>query len=298
MNKTFHHTALVLFFAFSFSFSQKPADFIVLDRPQKLTILNQYQQPLTESEKASFTTGTPLQVINTDEMLGDQITHAVQGAFGGKTWYLQKDEEGNLLGTKGKEGRQAFKNCSIASDTVEIVKDRSVRFSETPQGGAGAHFLNKGERVERIFGYRGQWYVKPFAHGSSFGWANFPPDGSWRRRTIAAVAADTGMTDFLQERIIERLTTANDEYRKYFTHFNSVTGKGKTVPQWQWERQGRGMHCFLNAPYRTGSQLDESTRYLVRDLENMLIGKQYEVLCDKGDITLKPGDRGAPGGAQ
>jgi hypothetical protein len=281
---------LSLLAVFSLSFSQKTADFLILADPQKYTILDQYQQPVSESGRAAMAAGTPLQIISSDDMLGDQITHALSGSFDGKTWYLQKDDAGNLAGVETKESRRIYKGCEIGSDTVEIIKDKALAFSEiAPGAGTGTHFLNKQEKVVRIFRNKDQWYLRRRSgRNAQFGWTSFSNPGAWRRVTVVA-AVDTGISDYLQGRIVERFRTANDTYRQYFEHFNKVTGKDKTVPVWRWDMgQGNAIHFFLNAPYRTGSGLEESTRYLVRDLENMLIGRLYDVVCDKGDVIVKP----------
>jgi hypothetical protein len=282
---------LLLLTSFSLSFSGNTADFLVIADPQKYTILDQYQQPLSGQGRAAFAAGTPLQIISSDELLGDQITHALEGAFDGKTWYLQKDDAGNLLGTDAKESRRIYKGCETGPDTVEIIKDKAIAFSETVPGAAG-HYLSRQEKVIRIFRNRDLWYVRRTGRNAQFGWSSFSNTGSWRRIVAAAALADTGISDYLQGRIVERFRTANDNYRKYFAHFNKVTGKDKTVPGWQWDLgHGKTMHFSLNAPYRNGYELDESTRYLVRDLENMLIGRRYDVVCEKGDITVRPKDK-------
>jgi hypothetical protein len=295
MEKMLHRIVCTVLFVSSFSFSQKTADFLILDQPKKYTILNQYQTPLSEPERNGFVPFTPLQIINRDETLGDQITRALTGMFEGKIWYLQKDDAGDFLGSGAKDGRQEYKNCGIGGDTVEIVKEKTVPFSPTITPVAGPGFLDKGETVVRVFQYRDKWYVKRPGRPARFCWCTFSArsvQSGWRKIVTAAVV-DTGISNYLQDRIIERFRNANDTYRKYFSHFNTVTVQEKTIPVWHWDLQpqDRTVHCFLNAPYRTGAQLDESTRYLVRDLENMLIGKQYDVVCEKGDITIKPRDR-------
>jgi hypothetical protein len=293
MEKMLYRIACTVLVFSSFSFSQKTADFLVLEQPARFTILNQYQQPLSARERAALVPGTPLQIINPEETLGDQITRALQGSFDNRTWFLQKDDSGNLLGGSENNGVRTYKGCSLAYDTVDILKDKAVRFSEKIASGSGPQFLKKGESVIRIFQYRDQWYVRRGQGAGSFGWSSFFDPSAWHR-AVAAAVADTGISNYLQDRIIERFRNANTTYRRYFSHFNTITGREKAVPQWQWDfTQAGTIHFFLNAPYRTGSQLDESTRYLVRDLENMLIGKQYDVACEKGDITLKPKERDA-----
>jgi hypothetical protein len=293
MKKMLHRIACTLIIASTFCFSQKTADFLILDHPQKYAIFDQYQQPVPQSGRDAFVPGIPLQIISSDDMLGDQITHALRGAFDGKTWYLQKDDAGNLAGADAGESRHIYKGCEIGSDTVEITKEKAIAFSEI---GKDRIFLNRQEKVIRIFRSKDQWYLRRRSGGTvRYGWSSFSNSGAWRRVVAAVAAVDTGISDYLQDRLIERFRIANAAYQQYFGHFNTVTGKDKTVPAWRWELrpQAREVHFFLNDPYRTGSGLDESTRYLVRDLENMLIGRQYDVVCDKGDIMVRPKDRDA-----
>jgi len=293
MNKSRFCIPIFILTAFSFSFSQKTADFLILDNPRKFTILNSYQEPLTEPEKAAFVPGIPLQIINSDETLGDQITKALSGVFGGKTWYLQKDDAGNFLGAAApNESRQLFKICDIAGDTVRVIRDKAVQWSDKmPSHGAG-RFLAKGETMVLVFRFKGQWYARRDGKTAQFGWCPFSSQSAWRALVHESVA-DTGISNFLQDRILERFRTANDTYRKYFGHFNAMTGKEKTIPVWQWETAAGTIRCALNAPYRNSSWLDESSRYLVRDIENMLAGRSYDVVMDKTDIIIRPKNEAA-----
>jgi hypothetical protein len=286
-------TVVLLSFIAS-SFSQTTADFLILSQPRDYTILNQYQQPVTDAEKKLFVANVPLQIRDDDEILGDQITRALRFVFDGRVWFIQKDEQGNFLGDKGKQFRQVLKKCSIVGDTVQILTDRAVSFSEKYPPGAGGGWLKKGEQVARLFSYGGSCCVNLAGANTRYGWSRFGAKTGWKRLEKAAEKPQ-GLTGMLTERIIARFKTANKTYADYFAHFDRLTGQEKTVPVWRCEAKGNEVHCSLNAPYGTTSQLDESTQYLVRDLENMLIGKQYDVLYEKGEIFIKPKSPGGEG---
>ncbi len=273
---------------FATAYPQKSADFIILSSPRDYTIFNQYQQPITDAEKKLFVPFSPLQIENDNEVLGDQITRALRVVFGGATWFLQKDESGNLLGDKGKQNRPVYRKCLVLNDTVQIVNGRSVCFSQKfpPSGQAG--FLEKGDIVERIFSYGGYCCVKRIAAQVHYGWSSFAQKTAWKRVERAAEKQETGITSFLSERIVQRFAAANAAYREYFDHFNKLTRQEKSVPAWRCETRKNEVHCSLNEPYNRSSQLGGSTQCLVREIENMLIGKGYDVVLDKGDITIKP----------
>ena len=284
------YSTIILLSSFAVSFSQTTADVLILSRPQDYTIFNQYQQPLSESERSLFVANVPLQIVKENEIMGDQITHALRFVFEGKTWFVERDESGNFAGDKGKQFRQVLKKCLIISDTVQIMAEGAVSFSEKfPPGAKG--WLRKGETVQRLFSYGGFFYVKRPAEKPPYGWSRFGVKTGWKR-IEQGIEKPQELTTLLMEQIMDRFKAANRTYEEYFSHFDKLTGQEKTIPRWRCEAKGDEVHCSLNAPYDGTSQLDESTQYLVRDLENMLIGKQYEVLFDKGGIFIKPRSQG------
>ncbi len=284
----FRSTILLLLYICSASYSQKTSDFIILAQPRDYTIFNQYEQPITEAEKKLFAPFAPLQIKNDNEVLGDQITHALRAVFEGETWFLEKDENGNLLGDKGKQNRPVYKKCLVLNDTVQIVNGHAVCFSEKfpPSGQAG--FLEKGDFVERLFSYGGYCCVKRIGAQVRYGWSSFAQKAAWKRVEQVAEKLETGLTSFLSERIVQRFAAANRAYKEYFDHFNKLTKQERSVPFWRCETRGNEVYCSLNAPYNGSSDLDESTHCLVRDIENTLIGKHYVVVPGKGAMTIRP----------
>jgi hypothetical protein len=281
------NTITVFLFTVTISFSQNTADFLILSSPRDYTILNQYQQRLTKEDEKLFVPLVPLKIENDEEVLGDQITKALRVGFGGRTWFIQKDESGNLLGDRGKQFRQIFKKCAIINDTVLILADRTISFSKKNPPSGENDYLKKGEYVARLFSYGGQCYIRRSAAKVQYGWGRFGAGSGWKR-VEQVVEKQEGMTDALVEKITERFKNANKTYAEYFAYFDSLTGQEKTVPVWRCEAKGNEVHCELNAPYKNTGQLDESTRYLVRDVENMLIGKKYDVVNEKGDVIVRP----------
>ena len=282
-----NRTALLICSLVACAFSQKYADFIILSNPGSYSILNQYQQPVSEQEKALFVENTPILVENENEMMGDQITRALRFVFGGTTWFLQKDEAGNLVGDKGKQFRQSYRKCGVLGDTVQITEDKAVPFSQQYPPAARGAFFAKGESIVRIFSYGGSFYVRRGGTRPEYAWSALAPKSAWKRLEHAAEKPQ-GLTGYLSDMIVRRFAEANTAYGEYFGHFNALTRQEKTVPVWQCEARGGEVRCTLNLPYRNTPQLDESTQYLVRDVENMLIGKQCEVVAGKGEVLVRP----------
>lgn len=217
----------------AFSFSQSNSDFLILSQPGSYTILNQYQQPLSDAEKRLFVANVPLQIETENEILGDQITRALRFSFHGKTWFLQKDEEGNFLGDRGKQYRPVYKKCGVLGDTVMVTEDRAVSFSEKYLS-AGQGFLGKGETVVRIFSYGGYCCVRRGGAKAGYGWSSFARKSAWKRVERAAEKPAV-LTGSMSDRIVGGFAAANETYKKYFDHFNALTHQEKTVPAWRCE---------------------------------------------------------------
>jgi hypothetical protein len=287
MSKTKSLVITLLYFLATFASARESADFLIVPQPRDYTIYNQYQQPVTDVEKTRFAENIPAQIENSNELLGDQITHAVKFLFDGKPWFLQKDESGNFSGSGRNLHPQTYRKCEIIDDTVAAAEDHAVSFSEKGPSARGSDFLRKGEVVVRVFSYGSSFYAKRGFANPVYGWCMASRTSAWKA-IATAESAHNAFGSFSSDQIVKRFTEANKTYREYFEHFNAFTRQEKTVPAWLCVVQGNQVRCTLNMPYRETSQLDESTRCLVRDVENTLIGKGYEVITDKGEVIVRP----------
>jgi hypothetical protein len=287
MNKAFRSFWTFILTFIAFSYPQSTSDFLITPRPSIYTILNQYQQAVGADEQKEFVPYSPFQVANQDEVLGDQITKALRFSFNNKVYFLQKDDTGRLIGERDKNDHELLKKCTLMEDTVEVLKDKAVPFFGRNMPAGLSAYLRKGESVVRIFKYNDRFYVKRNEKTAVYGWVPGYVQNAFRR-SIAAPAASADMSGYMHDRIIERFASANAIYRRYFDHFNSLTDRQKAVPVWRCETKGNEIQCLLNSPYQTGDQLRESTQYIVRDIENMLLGKPFLVLSEQGSITIRP----------
>ncbi len=273
-------------------FSQKSADFIILSQPRTLAIFDEYQQPLSDEEKKLFSANVPARIENDNELLGDQITHALRFGFDGKTWFVQKDESGNFAGETGKQVHQTFRRCDLANDTVTVLEEHGVSFSEKGPSVRGGGFLAKGETVTRIFSYNGAFFVKRGSPDASFGWSIAARPSAWKK-VEGTVLEQADNSNYISGMIARHFAEVNNTYKEYFDHFNAFTGKDKTVPAWHCEVTGDQLRCVLNLPYKETHELDESTESLVHDIDNLLIGKGYDVIANQGEILVRPKTVGA-----
>ena len=280
-------TTCIFFLLISVSIAQTRADYIIIADPLAYTIYNQYQQPLSASEKAEFVPYSPLQVIDKNVTLGDQITRALKFEFGQKIYFLLMDEDGKFTGEKPKLGRLSVKNSVVAGDTVEATAG-GLNFSTGSGRTAG---IPKGTRLYRVFRSDVRYYIAVIQDRVTYGWSSLEPRSAWRKCSKSVVsetaAIDTVLSETVKERIKERLASANESYKSLFSHFNFLTGDEKAVPRWRCESSGSRMRCALTGPYSNSDQLSESTRFLAQDMENLMIGTDFGVYCRNGEIVIE-----------
>jgi len=282
---TKHCTAILLATAVVSLVAQataETADYAILRSHETLTIFDHYQQPLSKEKRELLLPYAPLRVIENDRLLGDQITRALEVVFDGESYFVMRDEGGGLAGATGNEIRSTLRGATVMGDTVEAGSG-SILFTPAAVTSGGVH-LRKGERVARIFRHGGRYYVLRLERPQRYGWT--PVRAAWNETSEEYKNEQLPTT--LRERLIERVKEANNSYRAFFEHFNSVTGKDKKIPRWTAAPQGDKLHWVLTKPYDRTGELAESTHQLVQDLQSMLLGKPYVAVCDNGELVIRP----------
>jgi hypothetical protein len=277
-----------LFFFFLISlivpFHAVASDFALLDSPQSFTIFNQFEQPLVESEKKGLLPFCPLQILQTDARLGDQITRAMQCSYDQKTYYLLKDGQGAIIGNKGQ--LHVLKGCALVGDTVEIVKEGVVAiFGKSLVSSVSRLALPIGTRLVVLFRYGNAYYSLQTSPARRYGWVGASSRDSWKRVKQAAPIIDVSITEALSAQLRQRIASANGSYQTFFERFNSSVGQRKSVPKWS-EEGTTPLSWSLSEPYGHTGELDASTEYIIKDLREILIGKSFSVRCEKGRIVI------------
>ena len=264
------------------------ADFIIIASPAEYAIYNQYEQPLSEDEKAVFVPYSPFMIVQKDMMLGDQITHALKFAFQQRMYYLLKDEDGKFTGEKQNSGRKILRGVELIEDTIE-----SLAGGLTMASGEGMSVvIPKGTRMERIFRSGPRYYCAAIFGRTTYGWSSLEPRYAWRNvdKGISAgipARADTGLSEMLRQRIMARFASANDSYKAFFYHFNSMSGDEKAVPGWCCEKNGSRMVCRLTGSPSNNNQLSESLKVLEQDIGNLLMGTDFKAIGVNGEIVIE-----------
>lgn len=263
--------------------TSQTADFALIEKPALLTILNQYQEQMGAADKAAMGAHVPVQIVDLDATLGDQLTRALKCELGGNTMFLQRDENGLIAGTSSKTLRYTYRGATVLGDTMECAA--GVTITARPDG-SGAISLARGERVLRVFRTGGRSYCRRIGGSATYGWCG--PETSLRplKAATSAPGPDSSLAQNLKRRLEERVSEANDAYRDFWGHFNAATNQQKSVPSWKPDPASPLPRWTLSAPYHRTSELAESTRALVQELEGLLMGKPYAVSYAGGVLSV------------
>jgi hypothetical protein len=223
--------------------------------------------------------------VSLGEQLGDQITNAARFIYSGKACFILTDEKFQRIKKKAS-WEKIFRKCTIINDTVKVRQAITLRIKEP--GGPQTFSLPKGSLLLRVFRNNLQWYCIPLSGNGQFGWYQGSIDAfDITQKQKSSTMEIVGTSDF-SDKIQQRLKDANAQYDTFFTYFNEKTSQSKSVPRWEMTINGNTIHCILKGSPIIDKYLEKSTRYIVSDLEHILLGKQYQASYAHGEIIIRP----------
>lgn len=258
------------------------SDFLIITNPQELSILNLYEQPLSDSEKRLFPEFTPFLIVNHKNVLSDQITEAVKCINLGSIYYLIKNDKGGFLSSNTVTFQKII-NATVLNDTVEAARDFALsqkfpsRGIETP--------IKKGDTFIRIFQNGVNTYLFRIGKPSLYGWCNNPNVLKLITKT-KQLKKSADYSDIVPS-IQKHLDIINDYYKSYFFFFNTLTKQQKGIPLWEMTSDNGTYKCTLKCSQSTLNQLEESTNYIFQDIEQLLLGKPFSVSYTNNQILIR-----------
>lgn len=295
-----YHIFYLLSFAIIFGFigsatAQAPgdkADFLIVERPAGLLIYNKYQQRLSYQEQGKILPYQPMEILEDDIHLSDGYTPCMKVRAGNSAYFIIKDEKGNLVNEREIGYHSVFNNCTVLQDTAEVLSDRAIFMAKTPTYQSNSqsqqYFLQKGDRLLRLFSQRGFVYAQTIAAERDFGWCNLSENTrnqSWRM-VHQTVRQQKGIPPEISQRVESNIQEVNFLLEQLFAYFNRQTGEQKPIPRWKIDASDTRISCSLNDPHYIDA-FPESTRYLMNSLENAVLGTPYGVFYHRGVIVVR-----------
>jgi hypothetical protein len=256
-------------------------DVIVAERIDQLVLYNKYQQHLAPGEQKALSPFTPIRVLKENDVLGDGFTPCIDVEIGGTPFYIV----GGLESVRRAGFFQIYRNVLQLEDTVKVLRGRSVSYS----GAARLRWepVPEGERFLRCFRDGSRTYVRRIDPPATYGWALLPParEGKDWKPMLQSSPVLTALPSDILARIRSRLGSTNDLLRNLFSYFNSQTSGRKPTPHWELEGSDRDASCVLLDGH--GESFQQSTKYLVRDLDDILLGTGFCASASPGRIEIR-----------
>lgn len=273
--------AVAMLFLLQPTAAQQRADFIIIQAPQRLLILNQYQQQLSLAEKSAIPRFFPFRIINPDELLSDGLTECMKVDDRGAPLYFVKDDAGELIGAADAK---RYDNVLPLNDTITVTKSNAIEFFDA--GGRKRFPLASGARLRRVFQSSRLTFVQDLSTGA-FGWVGLR-DGDrkvWMISRAATPAATKTLDQFAPD-IQRRLDSVNEKLTKLYEIWNRTSSEPRAVPQWRLILATDSLLAVLSGD-STAQFYKESTRWLSKELESLLIGTRFRVMSTTGHIEIR-----------
>ncbi|MGA9121357.1 MAG: hypothetical protein WB699_18460 [Bacteroidota bacterium] len=254
---------------------RKGSDVLLVEHPEKLTVLNQYEQTATQKELREFQPFAPLMIVNEYAHLSDGYTRCVKVRLDNQLFYLLTEEGGAL---PGEAGVQLIRDANWIADTVRT--GHSPIAIERPAGRRTT--VGEGALIERFFESRGRAYIRPLADLTHYGWTDWNEVRSLRPVLVESVlprASDSTITAIVSLKIDETNSVLEQLYRM----FDAQTHRALVAPRWQINSLPGTLVCDL---VDSRISYEQSARYLAKDIENALLGTGARVDLSAQRITV------------
>lgn len=267
------------------------SDYLMVEYPARLRILNRYAVDASYSEKAAIPSFAPFSIVAGDTVLGDGFTRCMLVRFQGSRYYLLKSSPDSLI-NQSEAGRVFYaRETRAASDTFQVLNGNLALLAEPSRQAQQLFSLINGDILKAHFRIRSFYFVEKEAARPIFGWVRLPAreEGiSWKFRennsldTPAAVDAAI-LADLRFE--FEKFNRLSKEIYPQL-----AVGSGMPAPQWvESPTDSAVLRFVLNQPQYQKS-FAGSIRYLINNIENRLLGSSLIAtqLADRIIIKERP----------
>lgn len=262
-------------------------DILIVENPFALHIYNRYQQNLSAREARLLRPYVPMVIVDEAAFLSDDFTRCMIVEIEQSTFYILKNDDQTVKNIDRAGFNKIFRRCAVLGDTVETLADRSVTLSLGDPKSTWTSPLERGAQLHRLFRYNRVDYVRTLNNPISYGWVLFPAWENGRTWKAVVRTATPGVIplDFRQQ-IQSRFREVNQALKELFGYLNKETRQNRPVPQWELRVTENRITCALNDKSYV-DRFSETIAYIVADLENLLLGTDFEVSYVDGVIVVQ-----------
>jgi hypothetical protein len=264
------------------------ADYLIAENPADLVIYNKYQQRLSGQVLDQFSAYTPFRIVEQDELLSDQISRASRVEYNNRILFILKDDENHYLQKNETGYIKIFNNCKMINDTIKITADHRINLFSRPEfqyRKSEQQPLEKDQLCIRIFQHKQLYFIKVSGKNPVFGWTQLAGRPGWDVVKTDEIRL-TSIPDKLIFRLRIKIESVNREYQNFFSYFNRKYNQNKIIPKWELEISDHEISGKLNDPKIAG-QLQNSSRYLMQDIDNIFLGSELSVAYSDSAFTIR-----------
>ena len=263
---------------------QQPSiDYLLVEHVENLLIYNRYQQRITPEERKLIAPFSPMKILDAAAKLNDDFTPCLKIEIRGNVYYLIKVDDLELLGKNKLGMMHVYKDVIPLSDTVRLAAAKMNLITPDKK----TIKLQRGKILERYFRLGQKTYVRLVGLRPQYGWIDLSDTNKYIViGTKKTPNSDLPLTDAMQKRIQSKLIEANTALKALFAYFNAETNTRKNVPQWRFIALDRQYSCVVE-PAEYAEKYPESTRYLAGDIDNILLGTNYDAAGSPGKIDIR-----------
>lgn len=260
-------------------------DFLIVEKIEQLSIYNKYQQEASRRERQLFAPFAPIKILKANDVLGDGFTYCMQVENEGQIFYLLREKDGGLSQSGALGHETIFTNAIILLDTVQILTERSLLLSPI---NSQARHLSSRDLLVRIFRHQSLTYCRTLSAPPVFGWVDFngKTEGVIWSALQHRTSPGTSITPLVSQKILKRVEEVNRVLARLFLFFNSRTNQQKQTPAWTMEASSNVITCTLGGT-ASAEQFQQSTFYLVNEIENIALGSEFQVTRSPGRIEIR-----------
>lgn len=274
--------SFLLFFTILLSliFISNAAQYYIIEDPSSLIIYNSYEARVNNMNK--FLSYSPFEIINKNEMLGDGISEVLKVKYLGETYFILKDDDGNIEGGRNA-GSIKMLNVTYCDDTLAFTAGTTIKSGHFPGKKNVTSFFNKSAIA--LFKYQNYFYLINQKE-SAIGWSKTV---YWKKVKTKNVKVKKQIISKDQiDKLTFKIKEVNALYKRAFNYYNNKLNESKSAPYWKITKDGNSISFKLWGSKASVVQLEESSQYIVQEFLNILLGEPFDVKYSNGEIIVSP----------
>lgn len=273
-----------LLFIFVTSAWAQSTDYLIVENPAELRILNKFEQSLGPSESARLYKFMPFERVRTYMLLSDRMTTAMLVKHGANSYFILTDTDGEPVNIRSAGAWKMYNGARPLSDTVVAALDDKMNLliGVSPQNPI-IRTLKKGEKAVRIFSWHG-WIYLYLLDDRIAGWVETGVQNEAWEKLSPMTQKKTDLSAVIRD-VQKIVDETNAITREIFNALNKIEPRSVRPPQWELKHENGKLICVL-LPAESYRAYSESMNALRREFENALIGTPIKLRQEGSRIEL------------